>query len=871
VRIVRLLVAALAVAPTWATAQAKPGGSQLPAARTSTRTPTLSTPPKLIQLPAAQLPPDTVYPAPEVSVLLGLDVTATGTVARATLVEGLGEPFDGAAVAAARGMTFTPALLDTGDAVPVRIQFRMRLRAPVVETVTETATVAPPPREPVVVHAGVLIERGTRRPIAAAPVSAERDGVLLAEAVTDERGRFSLEVGTSTFTLFGEPYTHERLEQPGVQANAGQAETYYLVRRTNPYTVDVRDRALKREVAKRVISRDVIRNAAGTQGDALKVVQNLPGVARPSFGGGPLVLRGATPGDSRTFLEGQEIPQIFHFGGLRSTFASAFLESIELVPGNFGPDYGRAIGGVVDVRVRDPARDLFRGEVDVNFFDAGFALEGPITEKLSLGGGFRRSYIDTILPAVIPDDASVSFDTAPRYYDYQLIAAYKVSEDHTLRGFYYGSMDKIELLFADPGADPKVRGTLSARTMFHNVQLESKARLSDTLSQETSLKAGISGLQFLLGPDFYFDLDVQTISLRSAWSLKLGPPLTLRVGTDSRVQVVQIGLSAPSPPKEGETPIPVSVNDTLGVTQEATLFEPALFAELIWRPTPELQILPSLRLDYYSAIEAVTLDPRVSAQYRFDEAWTARAGVGLHQQQPQYDESDEVTGTPGLLPSRSLQLSLGLEHVPTAGISVELTGFYKALDQIVTRGTRFGQDPEAPAFTNEGTGRIFGLELLAKATFPDVFTGWVTYTFQRSFRTDNPSEDERVFDFDQPHILTVVGTFELGAGWTAGGRFRLVSGNPDAPATGSVYDAYADVYIPQFGAKTERLGTFHQLDLRVDKTWTFELWKLNLYLDVQNVYNRGNQEGWRYSFDYRQREAVTGLPIFPVLGVRGEW
>jgi hypothetical protein len=95
VRTVRLLVAALAVVPAWATAQAKPGGSQL-TARTSTRTPTLATPPKLIQLPPAQLPPDTVYPAPEVSVLLGLDVTATGTVARATLVEGLGEPFDGA-------------------------------------------------------------------------------------------------------------------------------------------------------------------------------------------------------------------------------------------------------------------------------------------------------------------------------------------------------------------------------------------------------------------------------------------------------------------------------------------------------------------------------------------------------------------------------------------------------------------------------------------------------------------------------------------------------------------------------------------------------------------------------------------------------
>jgi len=57
----------------------------------------------------------------------------------------------------------------------------------------------------------------------------------------------------------------------------------------------------------------------------------------------------------------------------------------------------------------------------------------------------------------------------------------------------------------------------------------------------------------------------------------------------------------------------------------------------------------------------------------------------------------------------------------------------------------------------------------------------------------------------------------------------------------------------------------------VDKTWTFDRWKLAAYLDVQNVTNHGNQEGWSYSFDYRERQALTGLPILPILGVKGEW
>ncbi len=858
----RLLALAALLAP--ALAAADPG--------TSTIAPGLAQAPALLHLEPAQLPPDTVYPAPEVSVVLALDVTVTGTVSGVALVEGIGEPFDGAALQAGARFRFQPARLTTGEAVPVRINFRLRMQAPVVETTTVSEPV-PPPMLTASVQ-GRLLERGTRRPIPQVLVTAARGDVVLSETTSDDEGRFTLAVDTSTFTLIAEPGTHEPLVLREQRADPAQVEpvTHYLRAVSSAYAVEVRGQARRREVTQRVVTRDVVRQLPGTQGDTLKVVQNLPGVARPAFGGGPLVLRGATPGDSRTFLEGQEIPQIFHFGGLRSTFASTFLESVEMLPGNFGPDYGRAIGGVVDVRVRDPARDLFRGEVDFNLFDAGFALEGPVTDTLSIGGGFRRSYIDAILPAVIPDDAAVSFDVAPRYYDYQLLAAWRPSPDHTVRGFYYGALDRIELLFADPADDPKVRGTLSARTMFHNLQVEWKARLSSTVSGETSLKTGLNNLQFLLGPEFFFDLDVQTVSLRSAWSYRAGDRVTLRLGTDSRVQWVTIGLSSPTPPKEGENPVPVSTAEVLGVTRETTLVEPALFAELIWKPTDTLQVLPSVRLDYYQAIASATLDPRLSIQYRPADAWTIKAGVGLHQQQPQYDESDAFTGTPTLIASRSLQTSLGVEHQIISGVSWELIGFYKALDRIVSRGVPgTGAAGDAPNYTNDGTGRILGLELLVIATVPDIFTGWLAYTFQRSFRTDRPGAEERVFDFDQPHILTALGTFQLGDGWSAGARFRLVSGNPSAPVTSSIYDSFADVYVPVYGARTERLGTFHQLDLRVDKTWTFEEWKLNLYLDVQNAYNHGNQEGWRYSYDYRVREPVTGLPIVPVLGLRGEW
>ena len=63
---------------------------------------------------------------------------------------------------------------------------------------------------------------------------------------------------------------------------------------------------------------------------------------------------------------------------------------------------------------------------------------------------------------------------------------------------------------------------------------------------------------------------------------------------------------------------------------------------------------------------------------------------------------------------------------------------------------------------------------------------------------------------------------------------------------------------------------FSRVDLRIQKTWTFAQWSLAAYLDVQNALNAPNREGFSYSYDYRERQGARGLPILPILGLRGE-
>jgi hypothetical protein len=153
------------------------------------------------------------------------------------------------------------------------------------------------------------------------------------------------------------------------------------------------------------------------------------------------------------------------------------------------------------------------------------------------------------------------------------------------------------------------------------------------------------------------------------------------------------------------------------------------------------------------------------------------------------------------------------------------------------------------------------------------FFGWIAYTLSRSTRTDPPYYIEELYEYDQTHILTVLGSYKLGRGWEFGARFRLVSGNLYTPSLYGFYDESVGAQLsttayPAYGA---RLPLFNQLDMRVDKTWKFRTWKLGAYLDAQNVYNQQNVEGVSYNFNYTKQSYVNGIPFLPSFGLRAEF
>lgn len=624
------------------------------------------------------------------------------------------------------------------------------------------------------------------------------------------------------------------------------------------------------EATKRTLEEEQLTTMPGTRGDALRAIEIMPGVARTPFAAnaGPPLLRGSPAGESQVMFDGAQAPLIYHFGGLTSVFNAHLLESVTLYPGNFSARYGRAAGGMVEVKVRDPKSDRLHGMLELSAIDSFALAEGPLGQKTSLALAARRSNIDLFFKAALDDD-STAVIAAPVYWDYQAILAHRFSDAHRLRVMAYGSEDAFELQLGKSAADdPALRGEFGSRQGLHRLQVELVSHFSERVKQELMLAVGPSPGRGNFGTT-HFDYTSWEAHGRADWSVVASDWLRLSAGLDVHALRVSFLYNGPLPPPEEGTPNPGSLASYTPARIESHLeaLRPAGYFEAALQPTSALLLVPGVRVDYFGDARAWSVDPRLSSRLALNGSTTLKGAVGAYSQPGQYWEVMEGFGNPEVKPFRTLQISAGVEQKVGKVLTADLDGFYKRWEDRVI-GAPGGASPH---YLNGGTGRAYGLELLLQAKLGERFSGFGSYTLSRSTRRDGAGTPERLFDRDQTHNLSVGVSAKLGHGFQVGARFRYVTGSPYSAVHGSVYDASTDTYRPLYGVVNDaRNPAFHQLDLRVDKLWHLGPVDLTAYLELMNAYNAENQESRRYSFDYRESSSVVGLPLFPNVGVRGE-
>jgi TonB family protein len=738
---------------------------------------------------------------------------------------------------------------------------------------------------------GAVRESGTRNRLAGIEVRILDAGTeeLLRTEFSDAEGAFSfrgLPPGTYLLQLGGDGYLATAFD---VEIVAGEVTsgTYFLQAESyDEFTIRTTARRPQSEISRQTIRLEEVRRVPGTGGDVVRVVQNLPGVARAQFVSGQIVVRGSAPQDTKTFLEGDSIPIVYHFFGGPAIVNTDMVEAIDFYPGNFSAAYGRATAGIIDLRTRSPRSDRFHGTLEVDLLDSSAIIEGPLTENLSIAISGRRSYYDLFLPSILEAAGSDVF-IGPRYYDYQTWITYRGLDNHLLEAFIYGSDDAIEVIFpqGEPRGDANVQVTdANLRNAFHRGQLRWEYR-PDGLPIENvfMVSFGLNRASFEAAENLFFIGDYYQSTIREELRIEFNDAFTLRTGADFILGNTVYTYSIPGFDPQQETAggdgdgRPNFNSDGFTGQRSSPELNPAFYAEGEFTPFAPLTLVPGLRVDYFGAVSESSVSPRFSARYRLPRAITAKGGVGLFTQPPQPGLTEEDFGNPNLTFEKAIHYAVGGEWKPNNYLEIDSTLFYRDMYDLVTQSSETSLNPDTGAiereiFNNKGVGRAYGLEFLLRHYPHNRFFGWLGYTLSRSERLNLQTGEFDLYQFDQTHILTLVAGYNLPWNLDISGRFRFVTGNPFTPVIGGNLDVDNDRYVRVFGPRnSERNPAFHQLDLRIDRRWIFDTWMLGVYLDVTNVYWAKNQEGIRYNYDFTDQEPLDGLPILPTLGITAKF
>jgi hypothetical protein len=698
----------------------------------------------------------------------------------------------------------------------------------------------------------VVSERGTIVPVQRATVS-----VGETSCETDARGRCSLELRGDSVALW---VVAEGFESRTVEVRGTARRVRVPLRRAATATYEVVVQALRPSShgSRQIVDAEVALETPGNHEDAVRLVQSLPGVSvqrEYSPSAGTLSVRGSAAGDNRYFLDGIEVPYLYHYNQYASVFGVSQLSSLELYASGQGPAYGDVVGAVVEARSRLDPPDAVHGGVGLNFVMGSAHLTAPVGKEWWVSASGRRSYLD------LAGEQTAQFPVWPRFFDYAL-RAHRGDGDNGTGAFVWGAgdaytraaaeLDLLDSVEADQAAaldyqqgfqvagathrftTPTVHGALIGAYVHHR----RLAALSAGGAEDLADHGGHGRLDLRVTPS-------QSVVVETGAELR-GSSTSLRADGRGGYERVEVAAEAPAL-ASGE--VVDGVLPRLRVAGYGTAH---------WLTGP-VRWIGGARVGGDSAGGGALLEPRAAVHWRAAPQTALRVGGGRYLQRPDSAHLFEATGSPDLPTTTAWQLSVGVEQTIAGRLELALEAYDKWLrDPIATPL----DGPAAPA----DKGRSRGVELSSGYRLRELF-------FVRAWAglAESVLEDgglERPSDGDQRFALGLVTAYTLG-NFDLGARFRYATGLPYTPIEGSIYDAGRDAWSPQAGDdNAARMPIYAKLDLRLAHTWTLPTWSLTLSAEVWVVPPSAAQLYPTWNYDYSEQGWVVGPTVLPLLGAR---
>jgi len=697
---------------------------------------------------------------------------------------------------------------------------------------------------------GQVLERGTADPI---PEVTLRVGDTTWSTTADGRFTVDLPAGTPVDFLAGgyTPYT-----EPVPEAGPWRV---YLRRGVAALEVVVEARRDPPVVAEQHLDRERVLETPGTFEDPVRLLQALAGVAQtPEYAptSGDISVRGSQPGDNRFYLDGIELPYLYHYNQYSSVFHTRLLDELSLYPSTFGGAWGDTLGAVIDTRSTWTRPARVHGSANLNLVMGGASAEVPVSEAWTLRASGRRSYLDLI------DSDSLQYTLFPVFYDW-FARAEHTRGDHRVGIATFGAGDAYDRYAGEPTLlDPWEQSENPVFTWRQDFQV--LAVQHRDLTPGGSFQGHVSftasradgDLPLASSHDRTF-----TLQAREDTVARVSDALDLAAGAELRLMQEHLVVVADRPWPEVAREAPFLARGLS--TDDSTIRAiGGLYAE----PRLDLgsaRLLPAVRLDVDSLTRRLRVDPRLGVRWQIGEWTRLRAAAGRYGQFPDTWLASPVLGG-GTEPvsATSTQVAAGFDQTVAQRLEFGVDGWARWMRDLLVA------DPgEAPITGVEG--RSLGLSITSRYRLREVFFTWLSVDLSRTTRTIDGVESPG--DYDQPFAVNYVASWTFAPTWNLGLRYRVSAGLPVTEVVDGVYDAVSDQYLPVYGPRNgSRLPAYQKVDLHLEKRFELRRGVITPYLEAWYVPKGSNTMYLAWSYDYDEVQGVSGPGFIPLVGVRGE-
>ncbi len=678
-------------------------------------------------------------------------------------------------------------------------------------------------------------------------------------------GRYNLRfsyVGYYTRTVYEVQISRNRDVRVNIVLEPEATELGEIVIRPSPF-----NRTPESPVSRRTISSSEIERAPGGNRDISRVIQSLPGVAT-GVGGfrNDILVRGGSPGENSFYLDDIEVPTINHFttqgasGGPVGLINVDFIREVNFYTGAFPANRGNALSSVMELRQKNGS-DNFGFTATVGASDLGITAEGPVGDDADFIFSYRRSYLQYLFELL-------ELPFLPTYTDIQFRFRYRPAANHDITVIGLGAIDDFTL---NTGANETeqqqyILGYLPVNEQWNytrGIRYRNIGNNRTTMLVLSRNKLNNRAFKYENNDDSSPDnLILDYTSVETENKARLENQLSL--GSYQ----LNIGANYEYATYTTDTFNFISIpgNDDVELIDfetELQLHQWGVFAQAssdYFRR--RLSLSAGFRMDAtnYSVATSNPLDqfsPRFSLSWYLTSTLSFNANTGIYYQLPPYtvlgyrDNNERLVNRDnGVKYMRSNHYVAGFEYLARESLLFSVEGFlkqyrnYPFLTQkgisLANLGNDFGVIGSEPA-ASTSRGRSYGIELLAQQKLYRDFYGILAYTlfwseFQDISGNYNPSS------WDNRHLISVTAGKQFSGGWDVGFRWQLLGPTPFTPydiersSRREVWDTNSQG-LPDYSRLSEdRLATFHQLDVRIDKRFFFDRFNIALYLDVQNVY-----------------------------------